>query len=289
MKNENWDDLRLFFHVAREGGLSGAAARTGISAPTIGRRMLALERATGRSLFVRSPTGYVLAPDGEVLFERVRGMQLVAEDINAWQEEVFTLPIVATMADSWIMHFLTRRMDAIWTPEDDFRMCLKTHDAPMDLTYRDANIAISDHRPQIGNVAAMPAGTMGFAAYCARPFDQERNCNWISLATEGATTASARWVFQQTGLWITLWTNTPRNLLDLVRSGAGRGILPCFIGDHDPRLVRIGPVLPELEREIWITMHDDERQRPEVRRVIDRLRDLFNRDSALFAGEVGDA
>jgi len=48
-------------------------------------------------------------------------------------------------------------------------------------------------------------------------------------------------------------------------------------------------VLPELEREIWITMHDDERQRPEVRRVIDRLRDLFNRDSALFAGEVGDA
>ncbi|CCE99729.1 hypothetical protein predicted by Glimmer/Critica (plasmid) [Sinorhizobium fredii HH103] len=54
MKVENWEDLRLFLHVAEQGGLAGAAEKTGISAPTIGRRMLALERATGRALFVRA-------------------------------------------------------------------------------------------------------------------------------------------------------------------------------------------------------------------------------------------
>ena len=40
----DWDDLRLFLHVAEQGGLAGTATLTGISAPTIGRRMLALER-----------------------------------------------------------------------------------------------------------------------------------------------------------------------------------------------------------------------------------------------------
>ncbi|MGO7216462.1 LysR family transcriptional regulator, partial [Rhizobium ruizarguesonis] len=49
MNDANWEDLQLFFHVATGGGLSSAAVRTGLSAPSIGRRMLALERVTGRS------------------------------------------------------------------------------------------------------------------------------------------------------------------------------------------------------------------------------------------------
>ncbi|MEM9813747.1 MAG: LysR family transcriptional regulator, partial [Pseudomonadota bacterium] len=48
MTDANWDDLHVFFHVAEAGGLSGAAKRTGLSAPTLGRRMVALEQAAGR-------------------------------------------------------------------------------------------------------------------------------------------------------------------------------------------------------------------------------------------------
>ncbi len=44
----NWDDLRLFLAVARHEGLAPAAAEIGKSAPTLGRRMLALERQLGR-------------------------------------------------------------------------------------------------------------------------------------------------------------------------------------------------------------------------------------------------
>ena len=61
MNGAGWDDLQLFLNVATEGGLSGAALRTGLSAPTIGRRMLTLERTTGRTLFVRSQQGYRLS------------------------------------------------------------------------------------------------------------------------------------------------------------------------------------------------------------------------------------
>ena len=55
MTDVNWDDLKLFHIVATEGGLAGAASLTGISAPTIGRKMLFLERTMdARSLSAAS-------------------------------------------------------------------------------------------------------------------------------------------------------------------------------------------------------------------------------------------
>ncbi len=66
---------------------------------------------------------------------------------------------------------------------------------------------------------------------------------------------------------------------------AGRGLLPCFMGDAEPGPVRAGPVIDSLTYDIWITVHEDERQRPEVRMVIDRLSALFAAHADLFAGK----
>ena len=63
MNDVDWNDLRLFCHVVREGTLAGAAERTGISAPTLGRAMRALEGRMGRALFERHRTGYRLLPE----------------------------------------------------------------------------------------------------------------------------------------------------------------------------------------------------------------------------------
>ncbi|MDC7743774.1 MULTISPECIES: LysR family transcriptional regulator [Rhizobium] len=284
MKDASWDDLQLFFHVATGGGLSAAAARTGISAPTIGRRMLALERATGRSLFTRSPTGYLLAKDGQELLDRVRLMQDAARAISDWRGEVLTLPIVSTAADSWTSRFIADHLSSVWTPKDSFRMCYKTCDTGVDFTYREAHIAIRHSRPESGNVAIRPSGKVAHAAYQAADYDAA-NCNWISLGTDTAITPADKWTFEQPDYWITSWTNTPHMLFHLIRGGAGRGVLPCFIGDQERKLVRAGPLIDELTYDMWIVAHDDERQRPEVRIVIDRLAALFAGHEDLFAGQ----
>ncbi|EPE99081.1 LysR family transcriptional regulator [Rhizobium grahamii] len=285
MKDANWDDLQLFFHVATGGGLSAAATQTGLSAPTIGRRMLALERATGRALFNRGPTGYLLAKDGVALLERVRLMQDAAQSIADWRGEVLTLPIVSMAADSWTSRFVAFHLAAIWTPKDAFRMCYKTCDGSVDFTYREAHIAIRHDRPDTGNVAIRRSVSVAHAVYQARSFD-DRNRNWISLGTDIAITPADKWTFEHPDYWITGWTNTPHMLFYLIRGGAGRGVLPCFIGDSDQSLVRAGPLVEELTYEMWVTAHDDERQRPEVRTVIDRLVGLFSENETLFAGEA---
>lgn len=284
MKDENWDDLRMFFHVASHGGLVGAANETGISAPTIGRRMLALERATGHSLFLRHTKGYSLTPDGEVLLAHVRAMDAQATAIRRWNENGYCLPIVSVACDSWLALYLARKLAEIWSPTDRFRLCVKATETGVDLIFREAEIALTRERPGAGNLAARQSVRTRYAAYATPAVLSEADERWISVGREQASTPADRWVSKQPDKWISIWTTTPPTLLELARSGGGRAVLPCFIGDGEPGLVRAGPPIEDLAVDLWITMHDDDRSRPEVRTMIDRLAALFRHDAALFGG-----
>jgi len=54
-----------------------------------------------------------------------------------------------------------------------------------------------------------------------------------------------------------------------VRDGVGVGMLPCFIGDADPELVRLGDPLAELTAGLWILIHPDLRRNARVRAFVD--------------------
>ena len=55
----NWDDMRVFLAVAREGTLSAAARHLKVTQPTAGRRLRALEDSLAARLFDRLPQGFV--------------------------------------------------------------------------------------------------------------------------------------------------------------------------------------------------------------------------------------
>src|SRR5580704_10812100 len=58
MTAPDWDLYRAFLAVLDTGSLSGAARRLGLTQPTIGRQIEALEQALGDAvLFTRSPGG----------------------------------------------------------------------------------------------------------------------------------------------------------------------------------------------------------------------------------------
>src|SRR5579863_948487 len=66
-RSPHWDELRTFVEVARDGSLSGAARRLGLSQPTVGRHIDALEQALGLTLFARSPRGLTPTPAAAAL------------------------------------------------------------------------------------------------------------------------------------------------------------------------------------------------------------------------------
>ena len=68
-------------------------------------------------------------------------------------------------------------------------------------------------------------------------------------------------------------------------AGAGLSVFPCFVGDSDPRLVRVATPIAELETEQWLVSHHEDRHRPEVRLVADRIAKLMREHGPLFKGE----
>jgi len=285
MKKLSWDDLQFFAAVARGGGLSAAAQRLGSSPATVGRRMLALEQAVGRPLFVRRQTGYELTPDGLVLRDKALAMEASAQAINDWLESDGRRSVVRISAGTWTANFFAANFSKLWTPDDPFRIAFKTTEARLDIAHREIEIGIRNAPPDRPYLAGRRTVPVAYAPFRARNHPNPGREEWVVIPPEDSATPSARWVNAQTGIVVAAWANTPRTLYDLIRAGVGRGILPCFAGDRDPLLERAGDEIADLREWQWIVMHNDDRHRSDVRTVIDRVVALATAHAPLFAGE----
>ncbi|MGO6682249.1 LysR family transcriptional regulator [Rhizobium leguminosarum] len=284
MKNASWDSYQLFLQVARLGGLTGASSASGLSPATVGRRMLDLEQEIGRALFSRSQTGYRLTQDGQALLDHLQEMEAAARKVAAWRQSGEGGTTVRVAAGTWLAWLLTENFAAIRMPGDAFAISLTIGEARASLAYRESDIGIRAFEPEEANLAARLLGEVAYAVYVRRNA-AETDERWIAVAEEEAISAYLRWPHAHAGTGIVATVNRPRSLPDLVRAGAGKTVLPCFVGDLHPELQRQGSELPELRHRQWIVMNAEDRHRPEIRTVADRMTKLIKSYADLFAGK----
>ncbi len=283
----SWDDLRLFLDVARLGGLSAATATTGLSAATLGRRVTALERQIGEPLFVRSQSGYQLTGAGEQLLERAADVEAAMRGLVRWRNGNVGERIVRLSAGSWTSRFVATAIGAVWNVEDGIRVEFLTADAKVDIGRRAADIGIRSRRPTEPNLAGQRVGTVTYALYSGRKLINGVAAGmFVGLTGEAGNSASARWLMAHNGDRIGVRGNDVHSVREMVAAGAGLSIFPCFVGDSDPRLVRIAQPITELETEQWLVTHHEERHRPEVRMVADRVAAVLRENAPLFRGEL---
>ncbi|MDW9531538.1 LysR family transcriptional regulator [Sinorhizobium meliloti] len=284
MKNTDWDIYRCFVTVARTGGLTGAAQATGLSPATVGRRMLELEERTGRSLFIRSQTGYTLTGDGRFLFEQLQEMEAAARKVESWQKEGEGATVVRIAAGTWVSWLIAENFPAICTERDAFNISLTIGEARANLAYRESDIGIRAFEPEETYLAARPVGEVAYAAYRQKnaPGGVER---LVAVAEEDAVSAYLRWPHEHAPGRIVATVTRPRSLLDLARAGAGRAVLPCFVGDLDPLLERVGDEIEPLRHRQWIVMNNEDRHRRDIRTVVDRMTRFLRSHTDLFAGK----
>ncbi|MBY3388032.1 LysR family transcriptional regulator [Rhizobium laguerreae] len=284
MKNASWDSYQLFLQVARLGGLTGASTASGLSPATVGRRMLDLEQEIGRALFSRSQTGYRLTQDGQALLDHLQEMEAAARKVAAWRQSGEGATTVRVAAGTWLAWLLTENFAAIRVPGDAFAISLTIGEARASLAYRESDIGIRAFEPEEANLAARLLGEVAYAVYIRRNA-AETDERWIAVAEEEAISGYLRWPHAHAGTAIVATVNRPRSLPDLVRAGAGKTVLPCFVGDLHPELQRQGSELPELRHRQWIVMNAEDRHRPEIRTVADRMTKLIKSYADLFAGK----
>ncbi|WP_137156636.1 LysR family transcriptional regulator [Rhizobium sp. FKL33] len=282
MKDVPWDAYQVFLLVARHGGLTGAAQVTGLSAATLGRRVLQFEEHLGRSLFHRSPTGYTLTADGQVLFSELLAMESAARRVEQWQSEARGAVTIRIALGSWIGLFVTENIGALVTERDAIRLDLSVGEQRSQLSHRENHIGMRAHEPEEPNLASRYISEVAYAPYRRRngaDFDR-----WIAVEEAEAHSAYLQWPHRHKAAEIAITVNRPRSLLDLVRAGAGLAVLPCFIGDRDPQLERAGDEIAPLRHRQWLVTHSDDRSRREIRLVADRLAKLLKAHADLFGG-----
>lgn len=279
-----WDDLELFYHVAESGGLSAAGRLTGLSPPTVGRRMLALEQRAGQPLFNRSQAGYELTPAGKALQDRVRVMHSAAVPVQEILLSRKATPLIRLSAGTATAQFLADKFSLLNRPEDGFRLNFVTTEAVLDIAHREADLGIRNRPVESGNLASVKLGILKFAPYRNWSASNPDVLGWVAIDPKYANHAAVRWLHEQ-GHTISVLANSITTVHELVRAGAGIGVMPCMIGDCDPSLSRAGPIIEELTEQQYLVMHDDDRQRSPIRRLIERLAKIYQGNAPLLAGE----
>ncbi|MEM9970622.1 MAG: LysR family transcriptional regulator [Pseudomonadota bacterium] len=264
--NFDWDDLRLFLAVARAGGLAPAAKATGTSAPTLGRRMLRLERRLGVELFRRLPRGYELTEDGATFLRRVEGLEAEVSPLVALAQDR-RAPLVKVSAGAWVTRLLCRHAAEI----EGVRLRFISAEEKLDIGRREAVIGVRNARPREVGLAGRRVATVRFAVF-ARDVDVT---TWAQVL---GPAPSAAWVREARGGQDAVEVTSARSALDLALSGAARAVLPVFVGAREGGLVQVSPTIEALEHEQWLVSHHEERFEPEVRRALDRIADVLRRE-----------
>lgn len=287
-QNLDWESLHLFVAVARSGGLRGAAAETGVSAPTLGRRMDQLEKQLQTALFERRRTGYALTEAGEALYAHAREMESAAVAIERWRDEDTPRRPVRISAGTWTCRFLGKQIDRLWSPSDAIVLELVTAHQRLDIVHREADIGLRNQAPNDSRLVARRLPDMEFATYRAERVDVD-DLPWISAIGDAGITPSARWVAQRHDRAVMLASTDPNAILHLLHAGAGQAVLPCFVGDIEPGLARTGEPISELHGQQWLVLNERARHAAATRLIIDRLVALFREQRPLFEGRLSPA
>ena len=213
----DWDDLKLFVLVARLGGLSAAARAAGLSPPTLGRRLQALEASLGRHLFERRASGYVLTADGRELLAHAEPVEAAMLGVERWRDQGAAGRTVRVSAGTWTSRFLAQHIGEIVEPGDAFRLQLLSAEARLDIGRRAADIGLRNRRPEEAWLAGQRVGQVAYAVY--RPAADPAPARFV--AATDLITPTSQWLRAHHGDAIAVEVSSPRLVLDL-RAGRRR-------------------------------------------------------------------
>lgn len=272
----DWDNLRHFMAVGRNGTLSGAARALKVDHATVSRRLAALEAELDVMLVDRLPRSCRLTAIGQQVFDQAVTMESAADGIARIAQAAHT-PLIGKVTLSappvLAAHLLAQQLAQFRSLYPDIRLSLAAQAQQVSLSRREADVALRLVRPEETGGVARKLGTMAFGLYVRRDYayrDMPDRWQFIAYDESLADMPQQRWLLGIAGARpVACELNDIGGHLIAARAGAGVAGLPCFLGDADPDLMQVGEDVPPFSRDIWLMVHQDLRRTPSVRAVMD--------------------
>lgn len=290
-----WDDLRLILAIADAGTLSGAGCRLGMSHATVFRRLNQVEARLGVALFERSRSGYAPTLAGEEVAataRRVEGEVLEVERRVVGRDLRPSGTLRVTTTDTLLVGLLSPIFAAFRNAYADIALEVALSNAVFSLSKREADVAIRPCVTPPEMLVGRKVGVIAQAIYGRRdvvPADggdlDIHAVEWIGPDEHMAYRLLDRWMTEQ-GLdaRCRYRVDSVFGMLAAACDGAGLAVLPCYLGDGDPRLVRWGDTIPALATDLWLLTHPDLRKTARIRAFLDFIAKMVTDQKARLAG-----
>ncbi|ATB42085.1 LysR family transcriptional regulator [Cystobacter fuscus] len=281
----DWQLCRSFLAVLDEGSLSGAARALGLTQPTIGRHVEALEQALATPLFVRSPQGLVpteaaleIRPHAEAMRAAAASLRRAVSGAEGGARGTVRLTASEVVGAEVLPPMLARFRER----HPGIALELVLSNRTQDLLKRESDIAIRMIRPEQSALLSRKVGvtTLGLYAhrdYLARHgtprsmeelggqaligFDQE-SPSIQTLRAMGFRMGREGFVFR---------TDSDLAQLALIRAGAGIGVCQVGVARREEALVHVLPEDFAYALDLWVVMHENLRTSEPMRLVYDHL------------------
>lgn len=287
----DWNDLKSFLAVAESGSTLSAAQALRVSQTTVARRIAALEEATGLNLFERRQAGYALTPVGEAMLASAIAVRDAAdrfEDAAGARSRDAGGTVSLSVMEIFAVTVLPPILRDLRAEHPGIHIRLDTSDEPRDLASGAADIALrSSKQPSGAGLVGRRIADNPWTVYCSRdyadrhgiPHTREELAAHPFIGGGGGVWEPYQAWLRQYGLEesVVMQYDTASGLLAGARAGMGLTILPAFLADREPDLIRCLPPKSEDTTGLWLLTHERLRRVPRVRLALDFLANALTR------------
>ncbi|WP_299620633.1 LysR family transcriptional regulator [uncultured Tateyamaria sp.] len=285
----DWNRMRAFLATAEEGSLSGAARHLGLTQPTLGRQVAALEEELGLALFQRTTRAMQLTDAGRDLLNEARNMGEAATRIALMAQgraQSLDGVIKVTASDMMSAYVLPDIMMRLRSMAPNLRVDVVAANDIRDILKREADIAIRHVRPEQPDLIARLVKDATGHLYASKDYIAARGApetvedlldhDFISfgddarfieaLGMQGIHVTSAHMRAGSTS-GVTNW--------ELLRRGFG--ILPMSddIAAQFTDVVRVLPDRPAITFPVWLVTHRELHTSRRIRLAFDLIADML--------------
>jgi DNA-binding transcriptional LysR family regulator len=281
----DWNQARALVAVADLGSLSAAGKALGLTQPTVGRQIAALEAALGLVLVERSGRALVLTDTGRQVADAARSMAeagLRLSLVASGQAQAVSGSVSISATDMYAHYILPEILRHLHAIAPGLEVEVIASNEISDLSRREADIAIRHVRPVDGDLIGRLLRETTAYLYAARSYldihgrpQTVEDLAGQSFVAFGDKSEVVRYLrmygIDATDRDIGFSSSNGTVAWEGVRKGLGYGFMAVDFIPFAPEVEAVLPEIIHVRFPLWLVTHRELHTSPRIRLVFDVL------------------
>lgn len=291
-KMNNWDDIRFFLALCREGSASGASKVLDVNHSTVTRRIQSLEEKHGVQLFKRQREGFEMTDAAYAIYEQALGIEQQSQQISRTlfgQNTQLEGPINLTMPHDIFEYCLADDLAEFCRQHPAIELNLMVTKGLRNLASQEADLAVRLTSSPPEYLIGQPAVGLQHGIYAANSLDLTKPVGLVIWSSESGIPDWAKIALPDSHqeAYIALRVDDLTSMYAAVKAGFGIARMPCYMPDSiSANVLRLPVQLPRSSWSVWVLNHVDLRKTVRVQHCRQFLLQALKSKQGLFEGQL---